>query len=314
MAWTPDSRLTDLLASTVIRSLQDFREALSRATAALKPDHAKRGIVNTGVAATHTWKSVWLPRLESLPARLGTVARDVMRDYGHEITPEVAAWLTEQLGRRLQELEAGLLSESASLFPFDGTIFPRRLRDLLQRMRARVAADLRDEGKRTELRGEGRLDPAFSILNRSAFDDDSAEAFRQASRKGAASMALFMVDMDNLKRLNDTHGHSAGHNALAALADRLNKAASSRRGKAYRIGGDEFVVVAPLQEAGDPRALAEELRAAVDSPPLTTHTDVPVGVSIGVAVAPAEVHDAKDWFELADRRMYEDKIARKAGR
>jgi diguanylate cyclase (GGDEF)-like protein/PAS domain S-box-containing protein len=109
---------------------------------------------------------------------------------------------------------------------------------------------------------------------------------------------LVVFDLDGFKAYNDAYGHPAGDALLVRLGDRL-RAAVSGRGDAYRMGGDEFCVLATLMADG-PEALAAAGVAA-----LTEHGEgFDIGASHGTAVIPLEAATAADALGVADQRMY----------
>ena len=127
-------------------------------------------------------------------------------------------------------------------------------------------------------------------------------------------MALFFVDLDGFKSVNDTLGHRAGDTLLAAVGAALQRA--MRVDDAVgRFGGDEFIVLAPVRDAAGAETLAQHLLAAVqgckaaDAPA----DDVPahVGASIGYALAPLDAGTALRLVQRADEAMY---AAKRRGR
>jgi len=94
------------------------------------------------------------------------------------------------------------------------------------------------------LRAQARTDPLTGCANRLALCEDLAHATGSASRSGL-DLALAAVDLDGLKRINDTRGHPAGDDALKALVARLREQLRDAD-TLYRTGGDEFVVIAPF--------------------------------------------------------------------
>jgi diguanylate cyclase (GGDEF)-like protein/PAS domain S-box-containing protein len=124
------------------------------------------------------------------------------------------------------------------------------------------------------------------------------------------STLLVVFDLDGFKAYNDAYGHPAGDALLVRLGERL-QAAVSGRGEAYRMGGDEFCVLATLMADG-PEALAAAGVAA-----LTEHGEgFDIAASHGTAVIPLEAATAADALGLADQRMYARKGRRRtsAGR
>jgi diguanylate cyclase (GGDEF)-like protein len=114
--------------------------------------------------------------------------------------------------------------------------------------------------------------------------------------------ALLLFDLDGFKNYNDSYGHPAGDALLARLGSRLADATPAP-GSAYRIGGDEFCVVAPWP-AGDPvEALVGRVR-----PALCEEGDgFKIGASCGHALLPGDAPDAAEALRVADRRLYAEK-------
>ncbi|MDA0137262.1 bifunctional diguanylate cyclase/phosphohydrolase [Solirubrobacter deserti] len=104
-------------------------------------------------------------------------------------------------------------------------------------------------------------DPLTGLRNHRVFHEDLARELQHAGRTGLP-LALVLLDLDDLKTLNDTHGHQAGDKRIRALADTVR---SIMRGadQAYRIGGDEFAVILPDTRAWGALEFAQRLRAAL---------------------------------------------------
>ncbi|MBW7861197.1 MAG: GGDEF domain-containing protein, partial [Rhodocyclaceae bacterium] len=119
-------------------------------------------------------------------------------------------------------------------------------------------------------------------------------------------LALLVLDADDFKRYNDTHGHLEGDNVLVGLAEAIR---DSLRGadSAYRYGGEEFVVILPETALGDAAVLAERLRARFAG---KRFRDQAMTVSIGVAeYLPGE--RPSDTLRRADANLYGAKRAGK---
>ncbi|MEG3638654.1 putative bifunctional diguanylate cyclase/phosphodiesterase [Magnetococcus sp. PR-3] len=120
--------------------------------------------------------------------------------------------------------------------------------------------------------------------------------------------ALLLIDLDNFKTLNDTHGHAVGDDLLIAFSDHIGS--TLRQGDVLgRYGGDEFVIMLPEVEEGVPFAAAERILKATESIQVTTTNGKTVGISasIGVAIFPDHATNAKDLFLFADTMMYKAK-------
>ncbi|MFC7760197.1 GGDEF domain-containing protein [Catellatospora bangladeshensis] len=167
-------------------------------------------------------------------------------------------------------------------------------------------ADITDEREMAEeLRQLSVIDELTGVNNRRGFllaaRTEIASA-RQAHRAGV----LLFIDLDGLKRINDTHGHRVGDEALRATA-RLLRANTRRRDVLGRIGGDEFCVL--LTEAGtlaDADLWAERLREQVarhnESVPQEQRLAVTVGATVFDHQTPGTVEDL---IARADTAMYQ---------
>ena len=148
-------------------------------------------------------------------------------------------------------------------------------------------------------RSEARTDPLTGLANRRQLMEDLAELTEAESNPRV--FALF--DLDGFKSYNDSFGHPAGDALLAELAERLQTAVAPD-GRAYRLGGDEFCIVAPRRhQAREPIAAA--------SAALSAHGEgFTIGSSCGVVFLPQEAGDAGTALRLTDRRMYAAKSRR----
>ncbi len=145
-------------------------------------------------------------------------------------------------------------------------------------------------------------DGLTGIANRRAFDTRLNNEIARAQRFQHC-IALVLLDIDGLKRVNDTQGHVHGDTLVRAVAAILREQA---RGidLVARIGGDEFAVIVPETDRGGADALVHRLVQ-------TAHTRYVDGValrfSVGVAVYPDDGITPAALIEQADQRMYTDK-------
>ncbi|MEO6594210.1 MAG: GGDEF domain-containing protein [Planctomycetota bacterium] len=123
-------------------------------------------------------------------------------------------------------------------------------------------------------------------------------------------MAVFMMDMDGLKRINDTHGHLLGAHSIATVGKRLGAIVHAAGGTVSRFGGDEFSAFVPDCDREKSLELGEKMRAAVESEPITRGTAVATPtISIGVAVFPDDGQLAEQLTRQADEALYRAKAA-----
>jgi diguanylate cyclase (GGDEF)-like protein len=162
-------------------------------------------------------------------------------------------------------------------------------------------------------------DPMTCVGNRRHWEQ-SLELEVDRALRSHMPLSVLMVDLDNLKSLNDAHGHGCGDRALALVGEVLRDTCRSRD-VASRFGGDEFTLLLPRTRSSEAKVVAERIRvelglrrAALDLP-----QDVTVSVSIGIAeldripiaARRTAATCASALFESADRALY---AAKSAGR
>ena len=141
-------------------------------------------------------------------------------------------------------------------------------------------------------------DPLTDVLSRRTMMDRLEAAMAQIEE---TPVALFFVDLDGFKAVNDRLGHPAGDALLVGVAQALQGAVRAEDSVA-RFGGDEFLVLAALRDEAGAHALALHMLAAVRSV-----TAQPVSASIGYALAPSDAQAPLKLLQLADEAMYEAK-------
>jgi diguanylate cyclase (GGDEF)-like protein len=135
------------------------------------------------------------------------------------------------------------------------------------------------------------------------------EALEGCVRRNAP-MAVFMMDMDGLKKINDTHGHLLGAHTIATIGARIGAIVAAAGGTTSRFGGDEFSAFVPGTDRESCLRLAERLRACVADEPVTRGTLVASPtISIGVAVFPGDGIVAEALTRCADEALYRAKAA-----
>ena len=150
-------------------------------------------------------------------------------------------------------------------------------------------------------RHEAETDALTGLRNRRKLQADLADAL---ARGGNETSVILMFDLDGFKGYNDSYGHPAGDALLVRLAGRLEKVVSPF-GTAYRLGGDEFCVLAPGSFAD-----IAVLRARTEVALSEKGEGFEIRSSCGVAVLPAEASTASEALRLIDIRMYEEKSSR----
>jgi diguanylate cyclase (GGDEF)-like protein len=155
-----------------------------------------------------------------------------------------------------------------------------------------------------EHREEAVIDPLTGMLNRKALANRAVELAQQ-SEITDQPVGLILADVDHFKQVNDSHGHVAGDAVLKDIAYVLRKQLRAFD-LAYRIGGEEFLIMLPGATAGDCAELAETLRAVIAGE--TVGDGVSLTMSFGVSgSAPNTGFDYDRVFAAADQALYEAK-------
>ncbi len=145
-------------------------------------------------------------------------------------------------------------------------------------------------------------DPLTGVGNRRALESKLAEIVAAHARNPEPS-SLILLDLDNFKGVNDTHGHAKGDQILKSITEIVNLRIRVTD-SLYRIGGEEFVVVAEHQSLDRAAHLAEQLRLLVEANELTN--DHAVTISLGVAELQSGERGS-DWLQRADFALYNAK-------
>ncbi|MBM2810913.1 MAG: hypothetical protein HW416_1672 [Chloroflexi bacterium] len=152
-------------------------------------------------------------------------------------------------------------------------------------------------------------DPLTGLPNRALLSDRLTQSIRAAQRQ-STGLALFVIDLDRFKDVNDTYGHHAGDLVLRQVADRLRGALRSSD-TVGRMGGDELAVLLPsIGETNVAVATARKIIHALCAPYAVDGASVTVGASVGLALFPVNGRDSETLLRQADAAMY---VAKRAG-
>lgn len=150
-------------------------------------------------------------------------------------------------------------------------------------------------------------DPLTELPNRALMLDRLRQGLARVRRGDA--MALFYLDLDRFKPVNDTYGHAVGDKLLVEVARRF-RAATRETDTVARIGGDEFVVLqSGVRHVADIEVLARRLHMAIAGTYLLDDIQVEIGTSMGIAIAPIDGYDPDELLCKADRALYRSKSA-----
>ncbi len=146
-------------------------------------------------------------------------------------------------------------------------------------------------------------DALTGLINRFQFKEKLKEAARHASNE-SERMALFLVDMDGFKEINDTLGHPVGDNALIEIASRLNSKFGDRSDVA-RLGGDEFCIIYPnITDADHASTLARDICEFLTQRYVLDEAEFPLGASVGFSLCPDHTESDQELLSYADTAMF----------
>ncbi|MCA6094024.1 GGDEF domain-containing protein [Streptomyces sp. SCA3-4] len=150
-----------------------------------------------------------------------------------------------------------------------------------------------------------RRDPLTGLPTRAAFTEQAVKAL------AAAPCAVYLIDLDRFKQVNDTYGHAAGDAVLRAAGERLTRWAELNEGTPARLGGDEFAAITPVRSRQEHTWLLEDLARAMKLPVQFEEHSLTVDASIGsVAYDPrTDEGDLPTLLRVADEHMYAAKRA-----
>ena len=173
---------------------------------------------------------------------------------------------------------------------------------------AEVVSIVRDVTERerymAELERISLHDQLTGLYNRHYFENE----LERLSLSRDYPITIVSADLDGLKLINDTLGHAEGDRYLQAGADLL-KGALRASDILARVGGDEFAIILPHTDRETAEKLVTRLRARIDNYNNQLQ-EIPISISIGLAVSPAKESSLEETYKEADNAMYNDKLTR----
>ena len=265
---------------------------------ALQPLYALRNrLVALGFVATLLVALVALRLARSVSEPIEQLAAAARQIERREATPQyptaTGAREVAKLSQSMQSMTESLLLRAHEL---------KALNQTLEQQVQQRTAELETANRQLELLATH--DALTGLYNRRCFDEKLNDCVHTSKRSGR-SFALLMLDADDFKRINDTHGHCVGDAVLQQLAGLVSEHTRSTDFVA-RYGGEEFVVLLPdTPHAEEATTVAEKVRAAVAQ---AHFPDVGLlTVSIGIGLWDPGSPGSKDLFLKADEALYQAK-------
>ncbi len=168
----------------------------------------------------------------------------------------------------------------------------------------------RQKRAEAELRKRAELDPVSTLLNRRTTQERIVQLLEE---NPDLSYAFFLLDIDDFKHVNDTHGHAIGDAVILTVAKALKK--SFRASDLFgRLGGDEFVAFMGYSgDEGLVHVKAQKTLAILQEMAVTNHPGIRVSASLGISLAPKDGTDFETLYKNADAAMYQAKALGKNG-
>lgn len=157
-----------------------------------------------------------------------------------------------------------------------------------------------------ELREISNRDGLTQLFNRRYIEETLSKEFNRA-RRYAHPLTVVLTDIDHFKQVNDTHGHLAGDEVLRIISRRLQN--SLRDADILgRYGGEEFLIVLPNTGTRGGKVLAERLRHAIESEPVTFgDIHLTINISLGITELREDSRDYEQLIGEADKALYQSK-------
>jgi diguanylate cyclase (GGDEF)-like protein len=162
-----------------------------------------------------------------------------------------------------------------------------------------------------EARRRSLHDEVTGLPNRALLRDRLEHALAQAKRN-SLSLSLLFIDLDDFKKVNDSHGHEVGDKVLRAIAERLQSSVRADD-TVGRQGGDEFVyLILDLEKENHVEKIAKKIRNTISATCEIEGVPFTVKASIGIAIYPQDGRTPEELLKSADKAMYKAK-AKEAG-
>jgi len=151
------------------------------------------------------------------------------------------------------------------------------------------------------------VDPLTCAHNKGQFDETLAnEVTRAAPHR--TPLCLIALDIDHFKRVNDTFGHPAGDLVLTKVAETIQSLLAAESAL-FRVGGEEFAVIARAMDRAAAFGLADQIRVAVERARFE-HDGRPISVTVSLGVVELAPNEGpSDFYQRADERLYVSKAA-----
>jgi len=224
----------------------------------------------------------------------------------HELNKDVADTNASEILAAVKEMLDGQTPRNVVVKRTDGRVFDASMAPMANGGFVTTFEDI-TEKRRAEERFAyaAKHDALTGLPNRKLYHEHLEQALKRVQR--GERLAVLYLDLDHLKRVNDTLGHSIGDKLLKGVADRLRGCTRDTNFVGH-LSGDEFAIIQTmLDQPSDAAALAMRVREAIVKPFDLDGHQVKVDISIGISIAPSDANELSELLKTADIALYEAK-------
>jgi len=194
--------------------------------------------------------------------------------------------------------------------PIDIDMLETQLNKIAKNLHQRKSHQNTREEEINKLYNLAHYDMLTKIPNRVLFDIRLKQAISNATRHNT-NVALFFIDLDDFKNINDYYGHQAGDKILISIVNNIKKVIRSED-TLSRIGGDEFaLIIEGVVEKSYVTSLAEKIVEASSVCIKQRNNEIYASCSLGISIFPDDTNDKKELIHFADVAMYKSKSSGK---
>ncbi len=225
-----------------------------------------------------------------------------------ETLPADVSKIFDRYVKKVTQHAGALTFEYELTLPHGLTYFEARMSYLPQYEQIlTIVRDITEQHKSSEVIRRHAYYDALTLLPNRFLALDRLSQMIIDSEKSHKNIAVFFLDLDDFKKVNDSLGHEVGDKLLIEAALRLTRAIR-KEDTIGRLGGDEFIVLSQgLSDENDPRTIADDLLKVFREPFQIDGRELILTLSIGIAVSPENGHTVSDLLRNADTAMYQAK-------